>query len=558
MGIGSEVIVKLCSQCQEGIEFYCHSCQQDLCFQCKEKHVIDLDTKHHDVTIYRERFSYIPKQVYCQTHPKQVYKEYCKRCDIPVCFHCRKHREHKTVDIKTGYEVKKQKLKKIIHSIRSDTIYNRLVLLKELKTNLKKECDNCHKNSLDILPQMELKSQRFKDNVDSAFRKPKYVYNVLKQLLSMQRTRIFNYEHGYEQSFRRPVKFLRFFKKTDIPHISDTPNPTKQCCCLRYGTQEINLTELIRFLCTILIKNIGKRQAGDQHLLRLMPTPNLQKSLYLNELYSPDLVIFVTSDEIWLNDGNNLVLKNINTGKDVHCIENLCNSIVMHTVNGKGELIYVDKDYNVNILENNMTIKTPFILEACTTWKPLRIYCSSFNGDLLLGMYKCDTETDIGKVVRYNSRGQLYQTIEHDTEGEPLYGKPYFITENTNGDVVVAELKDEWYWTVAVTTREGRLRFKYEGLHPADHFEIIGICTDALSHILINNNGDVVYMLDKDGEFLSALLTDPIFFNSPMSMRYDFNTHLLLVKSGCIGVNTVSVYRYINRNFDLTGKCDII
>ena len=91
---------------------------------------------------------------------------------------------------------------------------------------MKKECHNCHKKSLDILPKMELKSQRFKDNVDSAFRKPKYVYNVLKQLLSMQRTRIFNYEHGYEQSFRRPVKFLRFFKKTDIPHISDTPNPT--------------------------------------------------------------------------------------------------------------------------------------------------------------------------------------------------------------------------------------------------------------------------------------------------------------------------------------------
>ena len=166
---------------------------------------------------------------------------------------------------------------------------------------------------------------------------------------------------------------------------------------------------------------------------------------------------------------------------------------------------------------------------------------------------------NIGKVVRYNSSGQLYQTIEHDTEDEPLYGKPYFITENTNGDVVVAELKDEWYWTVAVTTREGRLRFKYKGLHPADDFQVMGICTDALSHILINNDGDFVYMLDKDGEFLSALLTDPIFMLSPISMRYDFKAHLLLVKSGHVwAAHTVSVYRYINRNFDLTGKCDII
>uniref|UniRef100_K1QSB8 Uncharacterized protein n=1 Tax=Magallana gigas TaxID=29159 RepID=K1QSB8_MAGGI len=58
--------------------------------------------------------------------------------------------------------------------------------------------------------------------------------------------------------------------------------------------------------------------------------------------------------------------------------------------------------------------------------------------------------------------------------------EPNYITENNNGDIAVSD-----YDAVVVTEREGRHRFSYTG-HPAESvLRPRGICTDALSHILV-------------------------------------------------------------------------
>ena len=435
-GIGSEVTVKLCSQCQEGSEFYCHSCQQDLCCQCKEKHVIDLDTKHHDMTIHRDRLSYIPKQVYCQTHPKQVYKEYCKRCDIPVCFHCRKHRKHEIVDIKIAYEDKKQQLKEIIHNIRSAAIYNRRVLLKELTRDLKKE------EFSNLLSEMVVKSQRLKHILNSALRKSP-PYNFFHTVFSVSITSILHSEHGYNQSVYRPVKFLRFIKMTDLSCIQKSTNLAKDCW-LPSLTQEMKKV----FLCEIQIRKKRKRQAANFRLITMMPTPVFQKSIKTDR-FSGDFT-FVSTDLLWLHERHNLILRDTTTGENIHCVEGSCDSAGTHTLNREGELIYVDKNYDINILKKDMQTKTQFVERTCSTptnqYKPMCLYCSPFNGDLLVGMAIPDTypNAGIGKVVRYNSSGQLTQTIQHDNTGEPLYGIPYIITENNNGDIVLADRKNKW------------------------------------------------------------------------------------------------------------------
>ena len=612
--IGSEVIVKLCSQCQEGIEFYCHSCQQDLCFQCKEKHVIDLDTKHHEVTIYRERFSYIPKQVYCQTHPKQVCKEYCKRCDIPVCFHCRKHKEHKAVDIRTAYEDKKEQLKEIIHNIRSDSIYNRTVLLVKLITvDLKKESDTCHKEFSNLLSEMVVKSQRFKHILDSALRK-RALYNFFHRDFSVNITNILHSEHVYNQYVYSPVKLLRFIKKAGFSSIQKSTNLTKHCWPPS-RTQEIKMVDLIGFLCEIRIKKKENRQAANDRLLKMMPTPVFQKSFKPGDLHFGDFS-FVSTKLIWVHDLHYLILKDTTTGKNIHVVDDSCNSKGTNTLNREGELIYVDKNYNINILQKNRQTKTAFIERTCSTWEPMSLYCSPLNGDLLVGMGIPDTYPNPGKgkVFRYNSCGQLTQTIQHDNTGQPLYGIPYIVTENNNGDVVVVETKTTWelvklgntsnrkvqqkYWnwdarpntnllgrynnwttdydlklqaifaefykvpkkkfqecSVMVTDRGGRYRFKHTGAYTADKYHVRGLCTDALSHIIVNSE-NVIYMLDKDGTFLTGLLLGPSVLHSPRWLNYDFNTHLLVVSSAHWYITEFSVYRYINRNFDLRGQFD--
>jgi 6-phosphogluconolactonase (cycloisomerase 2 family) len=103
-----------------------------------------------------------------------------------------------------------------------------------------------------------------------------------------------------------------------------------------------------------------------------------------------------------------------------------------------------------------------------------------------------------------------------------------------------------------VTDRGGRHRFSYTGPPSGSSLVPLGICTDALSHILVcDRNTDTVHLIDKDGNFLSLLLTQQDGINTPHSVDYDDNTHLLLV--GSRYNNTISVYRYVRRKHFL--KC---
>eukprot|EP00105_Crassostrea_gigas_P003643 XP_011416563.1 PREDICTED: uncharacterized protein LOC105320346 [Crassostrea gigas] len=161
----------------------------------------------------------------------------------------------------------------------------------------------------------------------------------------------------------------------------------------------------------------------------------------------------------------------------------------------------------------------------------------------------CYIITKTGKVTRYNQSGQLTQTIQNDNTGRELYSIPYYITENNNGDVVVSDL----YGAVVVTERRGRHRFSYTGRPSGSGLRPRGICTDPLSHILVCNG--ITYtlqMLDKDGQFLSHLLTKSQEMGRPRSLSYDVNTHRLLV--GSLDNNKVCVYRYITRQDALTDE----
>ena len=199
-----------------------------------------------------------------------------------------------------------------------------------------------------------------------------------------------------------------------------------------------------------------------------------------------------------------------------------------------------------------MKTTTTFIERTDSTWEPRCVYWSPSTGDLLVGMYNIDTET--GKVTRYNQSGQLTQTIKHDNTGRGLYSGPIHITENNNGDVVVS---DYIYpsGAVVVTERGGRHRFSYTGHPSGSGLWPRGICTDALSHILVcDDKTKTVQMLNKDGQFLSHLLTKSQEMGLPWSLSYDVNTHRLWV--GSRDNNKVCVYRYITRQDALTGKSE--
>lgn len=178
---------------------------------------------------------------------------------------------------------------------------------------------------------------------------------------------------------------------------------------------------------------------------------------------------------------------------------------------------------------------------------PQCVYCSLSTGDILIGMFNTNTLT--GKVTRYNQAGKVTQTIKHDNTGKKLYSGPKYITENNNGDVVVSDynyVSPPFSGAVVVTERGGRHRFSYTGYQLGSVLEPYGICTDALSHILVCDYlTNTVHVLNKNGEFLSHLLSKSQNIGRQWSLSYNGinNDHRLWVGS----YKKLCVYKYITK-----------
>ncbi|XP_048754436.2 uncharacterized protein LOC125665697 [Ostrea edulis] len=517
--------IRLCVQCQGNTEFYCRTCKHDLCLQCKEKHVIDLHTKHHDVVIYCEKFENAFLQETCVRHPSQKYSMFCEQCNYSVCNSCTNHTTHALVDLRTTYQTKRQQHREIIDNIRSETLYNYRVLLAGIKTDIK-TCPSqiCHRQS-----QMSTKAQRLKDLIDTMVCDSKIRKTLLQHRGSMNRyvVNIQNYENIYEQSANRAVQFLLFVKTNHGPQIKDSPSQ------LLSVITEIQMTT-------------GKRQVGIDECLRLMSTPVLHTSVSVTGVSHVYHISREASGRVWVCDYNNIILTDT-TGIARHRVLDLNYWIGgPHTVNRCGELIYIDKQHNINKRSKTLDNTPTRLLESESPWVPICLHASHSTGDLIVGMF--NTNADNGKVTRYNGTGKQILNIQHDNTGQVLYGSPIYITENNNGDVIVSDyIKD----TVIGTCCSGRHRFSYKGRSVDPPLRPRGICTDALSNILVcDEKTHTVQMIDKDGQFMSLLLTHQHGINKPWGLDYDDKIHLLWV--GSHNTNKVSVYRYIQRRYSLT------
>ncbi|XP_061171131.1 E3 ubiquitin-protein ligase TRIM63-like [Saccostrea echinata] len=230
-----------CSRCHRDTEYYCNTYEHDLCLQCKERHVIDLDTKHHDV-IYREKYENPTKHETCEIHPDMIYDKYCHSCELPVCVKCAQQKNHQMLDITTVYETKCHQNREIINNIRSETIYNTCVLLIGIKTDI----ERCQIEISSHLSEMSRKAQTLKDLIDTVICDANFRHKTLMiQRLQQQIRKMNRYfasletlEHRLEQSANRPVKLLLFLRK---PRVSMKKNNAKLTKHIMLSmTKEIN------------------------------------------------------------------------------------------------------------------------------------------------------------------------------------------------------------------------------------------------------------------------------------------------------------------------------
>ncbi|XP_062570145.1 uncharacterized protein LOC134232215 [Saccostrea cucullata] len=267
----------------------------------------------------------------------------------------------------------------------------------------------------------------------------------------------------------------------------------------------------------------------------------LQKSVTVPGVNSVGHISHVTSDQVWISDGTKSLILTNTLGDELQHLKDVLTTFTgVHTVNIDGDLIYIDRKYNISKLCTENKLRT-LLINLTEPWEPQCVYSSPSTGDLLVGMRYYTNLTNIGKVVRYNSTGKIIQTIQHNNiTGQGLYSRPKYITENRNGDVIVSDL---YRFAVVVTDRDGNYRFSYTGPPPAHQLKPLGICTDALSHILVCDFITwSVQMLDQHGKFLSQILLHGI--DKPQCLSYDEETHLLWV--GAYNNYTVKIYKVVD------------
>ncbi|XP_062590361.1 uncharacterized protein LOC134251966, partial [Saccostrea cucullata] len=274
----------------------------------------------------------------------------------------------------------------------------------------------------------------------------------------------------------------------------------------------------------------------------------LQESVRVSGVSECSYITHVSSDRVWISDTKgNLILTNTR-GDILDRVTDLYKYIGgVHTVTRDSGVIYEDSHHNLIKLSTDK-VKTK-VIPITSPWYPYCVYSSPSTGDLLVGMDNTDTRTS--QVNRYSDTGEHIQTIQHDNTGQRLYSRPLYITENRNGDVIVSDI---WHGVV-VTDRRGRHRFSYTGPPSGSRLDPQGICTDALSHILVCDvNTGTVHIIDQDSLFLSQIETKQHWIDKPWSLSYDCETQLLWV--GSYYNNTVNIYRLIVEGDNLTDKVD--
>lgn len=264
--------VHQCSECPGDTAFICESCSCHLCPRCKDIHVTDLETADHNVVSYRSKSNYILSQNSCLRHPTNVYVNYCKHCKLPICCHCTDYRKYRTLGVTKVYRKKRKQTREIFHTIRSETLFYRpLLLLPGIKAKIK----TCHKKISLHQSKMITKAKTLTKIIDIVKRDfmitescdfdfkhrcVKQKMKITKYITSLQR-----YVHKYEQSANYPLKFLSSIKTAQLPQIHITLHTSRL-----FMTESLNKESLMKSL-------IGSKRMGRKFQL-FIPSSELLQS----------------------------------------------------------------------------------------------------------------------------------------------------------------------------------------------------------------------------------------------------------------------------------------
>ncbi|XP_062596330.1 uncharacterized protein LOC134257753 [Saccostrea cucullata] len=545
---GQELIV--CSKCKEdAVEYFCVSCELDLCRKCKQEHNEALGTRSHDIRVYREKYRESLIDEKCQLHPQsdEYYSQYCHECGVPVCKLCAQspsHHSHTLDDLNSLYLQYREKYREWYKRIR-------LELLPQVKIeqdNIEKDLERRNRQFTEILKRLEEQAKNLKTLIDEVVAEHRSsitdlqnsqlstLQNSGQELLSNEK-KLNNILEGFEKSANMPATFFFYVKENPIVeleslNISKLPTPYYK----EANFNKNDIQTLIGVIGEETQKQISRTPSRTPSMEAEAVNTVTEMKLNIPHITHVRHISCGTSDRLWISGTEDLVLTDIKTKKTLYKLPVTTDGYGCHSVNREGALIFIDGASNIKKLSEGR--EAELLMRTTEPWKPISIHCSHSSDTLLIGMI---IPLKSAKVVCYNGAGQEIQTLQNDHRGKPLYEAPAYITEN-NGDVIVSDYKRR---AVIVMEKTGKHCFSYRGPPLGSTTELWprGVCTDSQTNILVSDfYTQMVHIVDNDGHFLRYLHVDQG-LRKPFGLCFDSEKNMVVV--GSYEINTVHLYHYL-------------
>ncbi|XP_056021782.1 E3 ubiquitin-protein ligase TRIM36-like [Ostrea edulis] len=501
-----------CHICQEPVSFFCRRCGVNLCDSCVPVHLRMKSKTGHIVVNYGS--GDYDDTCTCDSHPQNECCVYCQTCDVPICMVCvlNKHKSHEMFELS----------KKIEEMIEIITRENER--LQKYKYELEKILDH----TIQRLPSLSKIYQQKKDEVTSRGEElhrhiEKNVKLLHQELDDMQK----EHESLLQEQKKELEEILRKVDemKTTTTKLKNSQNVLEMKKCMIENQEtpsEITQYSFPVFCEAKIDDNSFKSYFGYNVKIQEKRISLSKVIFYDNEISSPKIlevpkVITTIDTEFPAREKYNSRLYDIavidvnrvcmgGESKELKAFDFLGNLHATVPITAQGMYLTVYNKQvvcsvrrNINSVYRVADDKAIHTMFTTGEWEPYGI-TSTMSNELLV----CLRKDDLSKIVRYNSTGTVLQEIQYNSQGQPLYGKTNYVTENINGDIIVTDWKKN---AVTAVDRLGIFRFSYSGR--GNEFDVCAVTTDPAGHVIVTDSaGNKIHMLDRNGTFLRYIIPE--------------------------------------------------
>ncbi|XP_078331717.1 uncharacterized protein LOC111109717 [Crassostrea virginica] len=499
---------------------HCDICHIHLCKACMWKHLY-LSDKSKDHYIVPFKLRGITSK--CTKHSREVCKQLCTTCNIPVCPLCvasSEHEMHDKKDILTWFETKRELMQKDLQDLEK-SIYPRY---QEAATNMPVQRADVNKRSQKLTTALDKQGEALHTEIDTIIQRMKSEIDDMdaQHIAAIDRQEV-AINHTITEITQAILDLKRLLDTSDVCLVSEYTSRTEE---FRNLPAQFQVT-LPTFTPQEINRELIHQQIGSLSKLAitfLLDEPRILTDIQTEYKYGIRSVSCLSDSELW-TCGYNDILRLYNLqGELLRSVKTKSGKIPQDiAVTRSGDLVYTDYwDRSINLV-SGVQIQTLITLRG---WDPCFL-CSTSSGDLLVIMTRNDGKQT--KVVRYSGSTQK-QSIQWDDQGNALYTSSYiiYLSENRNLDICVADCHAH---AVVVVSAAGKLRFRYNSppSTPRESFHPNGITTDSQGNILTSDyNNHRIHIIDQDGHFLRFIHNCGL--QNPQGLCLDSRDNLFVVE----------------------------